>query len=637
MNLGATITADGTQFAVFSAHAEHMDLCLFNPDRILPMTREGDIWSVTAPDVGAGDTYAFRAHGLYAPDRGYWFNSDRLLLDPYARELTGPLRWQPAFQPDAPHHPEVDMPRCVVRAPHAPPRGRPNVPWNQTIIYEAHVRGLTMKNPKVPRAYRGTFEGIGSTPVIRHLKRLGVTTLQLLPVQAFIDDRFIVERGLSNYWGYQTLGYFAPDPRYGTPEQFRAMVRQLHKAGIELILDIVLNHTGEGDEHGPSLAFRGLDAPSYYRMSDGRLCNEACTGNTLDFDNPMVVRMAMDALRFWAGEMGVDGFRFDLATVLGRRPDGFSARAPLFDAIRQDPLLRDLKMIAEPWDMGPDGYQLGSFPPPFAEWNDKFRDDIRHFWRGDGSYGALAARLSGSAEVFDRDNRPATRSINYLTCHDGFTLTDVVSYAHRHNEANGEEGRDGHPENISDNMGMEGPDKGLKEVRALRRRNLLATLMLAQGTPMVMAGDEMGNTQYGNNNTYSQDNELGWVDWSADPMRAFLSKLAILRSDCPLLGYPRYRHGTVGANGRPDIAWLDADARPLKPDDWADLSLLTMELNDSRESLLAVFNQGAAHPLTLPYGRNWQLVLDTTQPDADQPNWGIEAPAHSVLVFRHID
>ncbi|MDB6453198.1 glycogen debranching protein GlgX [Falsirhodobacter sp. 20TX0035] len=626
MNLGATLTAHGVRFAVHSAHAEAMDLCLFDPEVVVPMERQGDVWVVEVAGLGAGTEYLFRAHGPWQPDQGHWFNPDRLLLDPYAQEWTGPLRWNARLQPDAPAA-EADLPRCVVTSPRPPLSRGPQTPWDRTVVYEAHVRGLSMQHGKIPEAFRGTFLGIASKPVIKHLCRLGVTAVELLPVQAFIDDRFTLERGLSNYWGYQPIGYFLPDPRYGTLAEFRHMVRSLHKAGIEVILDIVFNHTGEADEAGPAVMYRGLDNASYYRMDGGAYRNEAGTGNTLDLTQPVVQRLVMDALRFWA-DQGVDGFRFDLAVTLGRGPDGFDPRAAIFDMIRQDPVLRDLKLIAEPWDVA--DYRLGQFPPPFAEWNDRFRDDVRRFWRGEKVAGAVASRLTGSAEVFDHGRRPAWSSVNYVTAHDGFTLTDLVSYAERHNDANGEGGRDGAGDNLSDNMGTEGPDPALDAARALRRRNLLATLMLSQGTPMILAGDEMGNSQNGNNNTYAQNNPTGWTDWRRDPLTDFVARLSALRHGTDLLRQPRFLHDDV-------VAWYLPDGREAAPGDWDAMTTLCMELQGEDEAVFVVLNPGPAVALTLPPGCDWQLVLDTTQPASDPPEWGVDAPAHSVLVFRHID
>lgn len=620
MNLGATLTAHGVRFAVISAHATAMELCLFDPDIRVPMDRDGDVWHVEVAGLGAGQQYLFRATGPWDPEAGHRFDPDRLLLDPYAQEWTAPLRWSEALQSgDAP------MPRCVVTAPRPNlPRARPT-PWDRTVIYEAHVRGLTMENEKVPAPFRGTFLGLCSKPVIKRLQRLGVTAVELLPIQAFLDDRFTVQRGLTNFWGYQTLGYFAPDPRYGTLNEFRHMVRSLHKAGIEVILDMVFNHTGEADETGPTVMFRGLDNASYYRMNGAAYRNEAGTGNTLDLTQPPVQRLVMDALRFWAAQ-GVDGFRFDLAVTLGRGSGGFSPRAAIFDMIRQDPALRDLKLIAEPWDMG--GYHLGEFPPPFAEWNDRFRDDVRRLWRGERVMGAIAARMTASADDFA--HRGPWASINHITAHDGFTLMDVVSYADRHNEANGEGGRDGHDDNLSDNMGTEGPDPTLDDARALRRRNMLATLMLAQGTPMLLAGDEMGNSQGGNNNTFAQDNPTGWVQWRKDPLTRFVALLAALREEMPLLRQRRFL--TDG-----DVTWWLPDGQMAGPQDWAGMRTLCMELHGEGEGAFIVLNPGEAVPLTLPGGHDWHLMLDTTQPDADLPECGLEAPAHSVLVFRHID
>ncbi|QUS35239.1 glycogen debranching protein GlgX [Falsirhodobacter algicola] len=629
MTLGAVLLKDGTRFAVHSADAEAVELCLFDPERRIPMLREGDVWTVTVEGVGEGAQYGFRAHGPFDPAQGLWFDGAKLLLDPYARQLTAPVRWSPALQPGTAEDSARALPRCIVTKVEPVPVKRPRTPWPETVIYEAHVRGLTMQHPKIPEGQRGTFRGLASRQVLRHLSRLGVTAIELLPVQAFIDDRFAAERGLTNYWGYQPVALCAPHPAYGTPDDFRAMVRKFHKAGIEVILDIVLNHTGEGDAHGPSVSLRGLDNRGYYRLRDGHYLDDAGTGNTLDATRPAVQRLFMDTLRHWAAQ-GVDGFRFDLATTLGRGAEGFSPRAAIFDMIRQDPQLRDLKLIAEPWDIGPGGYQLGQFPAPFAEWNDRFRDDLRRFWRGEAVAGAVAARMAGSAEMFDHDRRPAWTSVNFLTAHDGFTLMDVVQYAHRHNEANGEDGRDGHGENHSDNMGHEGPHPDLEATRALRRRGLMASLLLAQGTPMLLAGDEMGNSQGGNNNTYAQDNEVGWVAWRDDDLAPFVARLIALRRSLPPLRQRAFW-------GDKDVVWYLPDGRIPAPEDWAGMTALCMELRFEGGAAFVVLNPGHAVPLNLPAGRNWHCVLDSTQPAADPPIWGLEAPAHSVLVFRHTD
>uniref|UniRef100_UPI0035B34FC1 glycogen debranching protein GlgX n=1 Tax=Paracoccus sp. TaxID=267 RepID=UPI0035B34FC1 len=512
--LGATFDGEGVNFAVFSVHARRVSLCLFTPDgrtethRIDLPERDGDVWHGYISGLRPGQLYGYRADGPYAPAEGHRFNHNKLLLDPYAKRLTGHPVWHDALMGYTVGAPEADlsmdprdsaryMPRCVVEDPSFawgndhPPR----TPISQSIIYEAHVKGLTQLHPEV--AHPGKFLGLASDPMLEHLQKLGITAIELLPPQAFLNDRFLVEKGLVNFWGYQTLGFFAPDPRYlsgGDISEFQHMVARLHAAGIEVILDVVYNHTCEGNQLGPTLSFRGLDNRSYYRLTDDPryYINDTGTGNTLNLNHPMVLRMVMDSLRYWVEVMHVDGFRFDLAATLGRRVrGGFSSSASFFDAIRQDPVLTRVKLIAEPWDIGPGGYQLGAFPPPFLEWNDKYRDGIRRFWRGDGGQiSDLAERLTGSARQFDHSGRPATSSVNFLTAHDGFTLTDTVSYNQKHNDANGEGNRDGHSENFSDNMGVEGPsdDPKIIAARARRRRNMMATLLLSQGTPMMLAG-----------------------------------------------------------------------------------------------------------------------------------------------------
>jgi glycogen operon protein len=500
--LGATVDADGVNFALFSANAERIELCLFDEAgaetrHALP-ERSGDIWHGYLAGAGPGLCYGYRAHGPWAPEAGHRFNPAKLLLDPYARAITGQPRWAAELMGHVAGGPGADLARdardsapfmCkgVVTAPFesivAP---GPGTPAEETVIYEAHVKGLTWRHPVA--APKGTFLGLASDPMLEHLTGLGVTAVELLPVQSFITDAFLAERGLANYWGYQTLGFFAPDPRYldrGDIGEFREMVGRLHGAGIEVILDVVYNHSCEGNELGPTLSFRGLDNASYYRLAPEprRYVNDTGTGNTLRLDHPAVLAMVMDSLRYWAVEMGVDGFRFDLGATLGRRDQGFDRDAPFFQAVLQDPVLKMKKLIAEPWDIGPGGYQLGAFPAPFQEWNDRYRDGVRRFWRGDpGAARDFAARTMGSAAEFDHSGRRATASVNLLSAHDGFTLADTVSYAERHNAANGEDGRDGHSENLSDNMGVEGPtgDPAIVEARARRARAMLATLMLSQ-------------------------------------------------------------------------------------------------------------------------------------------------------------
>jgi len=673
--LGATPVGDGVNFAVFSAHADAVDLCLFSDDgrreiaRLPLRDRDGDIWHGHIAGLMPGAQYGFRMEGPYRPEAGHRFNPHKLLIDPYARRLEGRLRWSDALMGYKIGSPRQDLsfdtrdsafavPKSVVVDP-AHSWGEdiaPAHPWTETVIYEAHAKGLTAARPDIPAGMRGTYLGLCADPMLDHLTRLGVTAIELLPVQAFVDDRFLVSKGLKNYWGYQTLGFFAPEPRYMSRDaiaEFRTMVRRFHGAGIEVLIDVVYNHSGEGDELGPTLAFRGLDNASYYRLRDGGrfYVNDTGTGNTLDLTQPMVLRMVMDSLRYWVTEMHVDGFRFDLATVLGREAQGFDPRGGFFDAIRQDPVLSRVKLIAEPWDIGPGGYQLGAFPHPFAEWNDRFRDGVRRFWRGDAGLAPdLAKRLLGSAERFDHGGRAATTSVNLITAHDGFTLADLVSFTVKRNLANGEDNRDGHGDNHSDNLGVEGEtdDPAILDARALRRRNLLATLMLSQGTPMLLAGDEVGNGQGGNNNAYAQDNPTGWVNWTgaeAD-LTAFVARLAALRRDHPVLRQRRFLHARPrSTDGLPDVIWRRADGTCPRPEDWhdADFRCLGLELRradaggaEAQDAIFALFNAGLAQPLTLPdTAARWRLLLDTTRPGAgcEILSGSTEAPAQSVLVF----
>lgn len=654
--LGATWDGGGVNFAVFSQNATRIELCLFDEtgqeERIPLPERTGHVWHGYVPGLGPGTRYGYRAHGPYRPDEGHRFNPHKLLLDPYARQLAGQLEWDDAlFGYDTrARHGDLTfdtrnsarfMPKGVVIDPafdwedDRPPRR----PLTDTVIYEAHVRGLTMGRRDIP--LRGTFAGLASDPILEHLTRLGITAIELLPVHAFVDDRFLVERGLRNYWGYMTLGYFAPEPRYGGPEAvraFKAMVKRFHAAGIEVILDVVYNHTCEGNHMGPTLSFRGLDNACYYRLAESPRyhIDDTGTGNSLNTEHPFVLRMVMDSLRYWVTEMHVDGFRFDLATTLGRRATGFDRNHPLIQAIRQDPVLNRVKLIAEPWDVGPGGYQLGAFPWPFLEWNDKFRDQVRRYWRGDADMTRkLAMRISGSALKFDHDGRPATSSVNFVTAHDGFTLMDLVSFREKHNEANGEANHDGHGENFSDNLGVEGPsaDPAIREARARRRRNLMATLMLSQGTPMILAGDEIGNSQQGNNNAYCQDNPLGWVDWDR-PDTAFLGfcrEIIAFRRRHPILRQKRFLHARSRAvDGKEDLFWRRADGNPMTEADWnnPDQKLLAVEMRTAEGTppyatleyaVFAVFNVGGPQTVVLPEppeGQRWVRHVDTSRPGA---------------------
>jgi glycogen operon protein len=657
--LGATYDGEGVNFAVFSQHATRVTLCLFDEQGHETLLidlpeRDGHVWHGYFPGMRPGQQYGYRVHGPYAPEQGHRFNPHKLLIDPYAKKLTGHPVWHDALYGYEAGSPDKDlsfsrvdsapyMPRSVVVDP-AFSWGRgtdaPRTPLAESVIYEAHVKGLTQQHDGVQ--HKGKFLGMASDPILEHLTNLGITAIELLPVQAYVNDRFLVDKGLTNYWGYMSYGFFAPDPRYlsfGDIAEFQQMVARFHKAGIEVILDVVYNHTAEGDQRGPTLSFRGLDNASYYRLTDNPRYynNDAGCGNTLNMEHPFALRLLMDSLRYWVEVMHVDGFRFDLATTLGRAGGTFDRDGPFFRAIRQDPVLNQVKLIAEPWDVGYGGYQLGSYPAPFAEWNDKYRDQVRRFWRGDDRMiHKLASRVAGSALRFDHDGRPATSSVNLLTSHDGFTLMDVVSYDHKHNEANGEGNRDGHDHNCSDNCGVEGPtDKPeVLALRAQRRRNLMATLMLSVGTPMILGGDELGNSQHGNNNAYCQDNPIGWVDWS-DIDTEFLAfcKLAIaFRKAHPILRQKRFLHATPRlTDGRPDLFWRRADGQPMADPDWSDPArkLLAVEMRTAsgtpeyvpREgAIFAVFNMGPDTEVTLPEppeGQGWQRQLDTSGADTN--------------------
>lgn len=672
--MGASFTGDGVNFAVFSAHAERIELCLFTSDgrkemaRLPILERDGDIWHIHVGGLTPGTVYGFRAHGPYAPEQGHRFNPNKLLLDPYARALEGRLKWSDALMGYKIGSARGDLsfdtrdsafavPKAVVTDPSFSWGNdtAPRTPRIDTVIYEAHVKSLTALHGGVEKGLRGTYLGLSSDPVIDHLLKLGVTAIELLPVQAFIDDRFLVAKGLRNHWGYNTLAFFAPEPRYmskGALWEFQTMVRRFHSAGIEVILDVVYNHTAEGDEWGPTLAFRGLDNASYYRLAGGGrfYVNDAGTGNTLNLTHPMVLRMVMDSLRYWVEFAHVDGFRFDLGTVLGREAHGFDPNGGFFDAIRQDPTLSRVKLIAEPWDIGPGGYQLGAYPHPFHEWNDKFRDGVRRFWKGDaGMTRDLAARVLGSADRFDHSGRAATSSVNFVTSHDGFTLEDLVSFTIKRNFANGEDNRDGHHENHSDNLGVEGPTKDAKVLaaRTLRKRNLLATLMLAQGVPMLLAGDEIGHSQGGNNNAYTQDNEVSWIDWAkADAgLMAFVAKLSSLRRSLPILRQRRFLHAHKRpSDGVPDVIWRRANGTVPQSEEWHDPAFrcLCVELrmaaeggDPNPEAVFAVFNTGPATALHLPdTAPGWDLILDTTRPEMAAGAAFTEVPAQSVLLFR---
>jgi glycogen operon protein len=600
--LGARWDGVGVNFAVFSSNAEKIELCLFDPSGRREIARyplpewTDEVWHGYLPNIAPGALYGYRAYGPYQPEHGHRFNPHKLLLDPYARATRGELRWTDALFGYRAGSPRADLSFDRRDSAPAVPKAmvvedsfswredrRPNVPWSETVIYEAHVKGLTELMEEVHPPARGTFQALGHPDVTRYLKRLGVTALELMPIQAFLQDRALLEKGLRNYWGYNTLSFFAPDDSFLVEHRLNDLkmaVRQLHAAGIEVILDVVYNHTCEGSELGPTLSWRGLDNASYYRLVDGqpRYCvNDTGTGNTVNLIHPRVLQMVMDSLRYWAEEFHVDGFRFDLGVTLGRESYGFDPGAGFFDAIRQDPALSQLKLISEPWDVGPGGYQLGHHPPGFAEWNDRFRDGVRRFWRGDpGQRPELAARLAGSSDFFNRRARRPWASVNFVAAHDGFTLADVVAYEAKHNQANGEDNRDGHSENFSCNWGVEGPtdDRRISQVRDRVRRAMLVTLFTAQGTPMLLAGDEFGRTQGGNNNAYCQDNEISWLDWnlarsvSGEALRDFVERLIEIRRRRKLMRPDRYLHGEQLHPGVRDLEWFDERGMPLAPEDW---------------------------------------------------------------------
>ncbi len=666
--LGATPDGHGTNFSLFAEHAERVELCLFDPDGQetqvpLPETT-AFCWHGYLPGVGPGQQYGFRAHGPYRPQDGLRFNAAKLLLDPYAKAVVGGVTWDPAVfgyadgDPDDPARREPRdsapfVPRSVVVDPAFawgddwPLR----TPWHETVLYEAHVRGLSQRHPDVPPELRGTYAGVASPPIIDHLARLGVTALELLPVHQFVHEHQLVSRGLRNYWGYNSIGFFAPHAAYSASGQdgpqvaeFKGMVKALHAAGIEVILDVVYNHTGEGSELGPTLSFRGIDNQAYYRLNPEdprRYIDYTGTGNTVTMRDPCVLQLLMDSLRYWVLEMHVDGFRFDLASALARELHDVDRLSAFFDLIQQDPVVSQVKLIAEPWDVGEGGYQVGNFPPLWSEWNGQYRDTVRDYWRGaEQGVAEFAYRLTGSSDLYASNGRRPYASINFVTCHDGFTLRDLVSYNDKHNQANGEDNRDGNPDNRSWNCGVEGEtdDPAVAALRARQMRNLLATLFLSQGVPMLLGGDEMGHSQGGNNNAYCQDSLLSWLDWEPGPdarhLLDFTRRLAAYRRQHPVLRrrnwfLGRQLHGT----GVVDIGWFTPEGAEMTETEWGQgfVKSVAVFLNgeeipspDPRgerivdDSLLLLLN---AHDgpvdFRLPvgrWGRRWAADLDTATP-----------------------
>ncbi|CAM2145297.1 Glycogen operon protein GlgX homolog [Pararobbsia alpina] len=663
--LGATWDGKGVNFALFSANATKVELCLFDKngrtetDRIELPEFTDEVWHGYIHDLAPGTVYGYRVHGPYEPNAGHRFNPNKLLLDPYAKAHVGTLKWHPSVFGYTIGHKQGDLsfdkrdsarnvPKCKVVDTtftwEHPSRVR--VPWDRTIIYETHVRGYTKRHPQVPLKLRGTFAGLASRPVIDYIKGLGVTTIELMPIHAFLNDSHLLDKGLTNYWGYNTIGFFAADPRFysdGSVNEFKQMVDRIHEAGLEVILDVVYNHTAEGNELGATLSFKGIDNASYYRLipdNPRHYINDTGTGNTLNLSHPRVLQMVTDSLRYWVTEMNVDGFRFDLATILGREPYGFDEGGGFLDSCRQDPILSSVKLIAEPWDCGPGGYQVGGFPPGWAEWNDRYRDTVRAYWKGDeGTTADLATRLTASGDKFNRRGRRPWSSVNFICAHDGFTLNDLVSYNDKHNDANGEENRDGHSDNKSWNCGEEGPTDNV-DVRTLRerqKRNLLATLLFSAGTPMVLAGDEFGRTQQGNNNAYCQDNEISWVDWEGidDDGRAltdFVRKLTTLRHTLPVLHRNRFLTGEYNEKLEvTDVKWIDPNGAVLSDEQWGDplMRCFGMIIDGraqasgivkpaSDATLLLVFN--AYHDVVdftlpdIPGSDQWTCLIDTNAP-----------------------
>ncbi|HLH14193.1 MAG TPA: glycogen debranching protein GlgX [Solirubrobacteraceae bacterium] len=690
--LGASWDGEGTNFSLFAEHAEGVELCLFDEEGNEERVRVSELtlhhWHCYLPGVGPGQCYGYRVHGPYEVGEGHRFNPAKLLIDPYAKAIDGAVDWNAAntlpYVPDPDSEDadlEIDdedsepaMPKCVVIDDRFDWQGdaHPRRPWGETVIYETHVKGFTMLHPEVREDLRGTYAGLASDAALDYLGQLGVTAVELLPIHHIIDESFLVDRGLRNYWGYSSIGYLAPHSAYAATgargeqiAEFKGMVKALHAAGIEVILDVVYNHTAEGNHLGPMLSFKGVDNLAYYRLmpEDRRhYLDFTGTGNSLDPTHPAVLRLIMDSLRYWVSECHVDGFRFDLATVLAREHYDFDRRSGFFDIIGQDPVLSQVKLIAEPWDVEPGGYQVGNFPPPWSEWNGKYRDAARDFWRGQLGVAEFASRFTGSSDLYQSDGRDPYASINFITAHDGFTLRDLVSYDHKHNEANGEDNNDGSDDNRSWNCGAEGEteDPQVLALRERQQRNLLATLLLSQGIPMMLAGDEFGRSQRGNNNAWCQDNEISWYDWNSSDadLHTFTKRLISLRRDHPVFRRESFLEGAIDGEALPDAWWFRPDGYKMTKKDWGGSEpVLGLFLNGETipnlgpqgqeiidDSFLLLFNAcGDDREFILPrkyMGAGWVLELSTADPTAEpgasrhDPHSAVTVPGRSMLVLK---
>jgi glycogen operon protein len=691
---GATWDGKGTNFALFSAHATKVEVCIFDEngeqelERIELPEYTNQIWHGYLPDVRPGTVYGYRVHGPYEPDAGHRFNPNKLLLDPYAVAHRGELKWDPAifgYQMESGDDTTFDerdsapfMPKCVVVDPNFDWHGQSvltevRVPFDDTIIYELHVKGFTKLFPGMPENLRGTYAGLGEEAVVKYIKQLGVTSIELLPVHFFINDSHLLEKGLTNYWGYNSIGFFAPDTRYAADRrhplrEFKEMVARFHEAGIEVFMDVVYNHTAEGNERGPTLSFKGIDNATYYRLLPDNpryYINDTGTGNTLNLSHARVIQMVTDSLRFWAEQTRVDGFRFDLGTILAREPNGFDNQSGFLKACSQDPCLSRIKLIAEPWDLGPGGYQVGAFPPGWGEWNDKFRDTTRKFWTGNAPAGALTESLCAWPHIFNHQGRRPWASINFVTAHDGFTLNDLFTYNEKHNEANGEDNKDGNSDNSSWNCGVEGPTDD-PEINALRQRqirNVLATLLLAQGTPMVLAGDEFARTQNGNNNAYCQDNEISWVNWELleknEQLVTFARRLIRMRHKYPILRRNLFLTGQYNEElGVKDLTWINANGSEMEQEHWGDTNMRCFGmLLDGRAQVTGIRQRGKQATLLIvindyhdlveftlpdcPGGDTWSLLIDTNITDNSEKgsfkvgdSYGVTARSLLVLALE---